>query len=165
MFYPSFPHPNWPPAAMCGQHVLLPCHGLKAGGVTSASLREKISPIPPLSQSGKSVWDSGTNPFWGERRACRWGDDNAPQRGPGAQPRHAFGSFRRETKGTPGVGRAGPLVGAGTTSPAKSPRGAQPLAKDYSKSATVLRTISSSSPERTSFSTALISGHSSRSTS
>ena len=165
MFYPSFPHPNWPPAAMCGQHVLLPCHGLKAGGVTSASLREKISPIPPLSQSGKSVWDSGTNPFWGERRARRWGDDNAPQRGPGAQPRHAFGSFRRETKGTPGVGRAGPLVGAGTTSPAKSPRGAQPLAKDYSKSATVLRTISSSSPERTSFSTALISGHSSRSTS
>ena len=165
MFYPSFPHPNWPPAAMCGQHVLLPCHGLKAGGVTSASLREKISPIPPLSQSGKSVWDSGTNPFWGERRVRRWGDDNAPQGGPGAQPRHAFGSFRRETKGTPGVGRAGPLVGAGTTSPAKSPRGAQPLAKDYSKSATVLRTISSSFPERTSFSTALISGHSSRSTS
>ena len=31
--------------------------------------------------------------------------------GPGAQPRHAFGSFRRETKGTPGVGRVGPLTG------------------------------------------------------
>ena len=29
----------------------------------------------------------------------------------GAQPRHAFGSFRRETKGTPGVGRVGPLMG------------------------------------------------------
>ena len=108
---------------MCGQHVPLPRHGLKAGGVISASLGEKISPIPPLSQSGKSVWDSGTNPFWGERRARRWGDDNAPQRGPGAQPRHAFGSFRRETKGTPGVGRVGPLVGAGAASPAKSPRG------------------------------------------
>ena len=161
--YPATPISNRPPA-MCGQHVPLPRHGLKAGGVTSASLEEKISPIPPLSQSGKSVWDRGTNPFWGERRARRWGDDNAPQRGPGAQPRHAFGSFRRETKGTPGVGRAGPLVGAGTTSPAQPP-GAQPLAKDYSKSATVLRTISSSSPERTSFSTALISGHSSRSTS
>ena len=109
---------------MCGQHVPLPRHGLKAEGVISASLGEKISPIPPLSQSGKSVWDSGTNPFWGERRARRWGDDNAPQRGPGAQPRHAFGSFRRETKGTPGVGRVGPLVGAGAASPAKSPRGA-----------------------------------------
>ena len=44
-----------------------------------------------------------------------------PSGGPGAQPRHAFGSFRRETKGTPGVGRVGPLVGAGATSPIKAP--------------------------------------------
>ena len=44
-------------------------------------------------------------------------------RGPGAQPRHAFGSFRRETKGTPGVGRVGPLVGAGAASPARALRG------------------------------------------
>ena len=35
-----------------------------------------------------------------------------PSGGPGAQPRHAFGSFRRETKGTPGVGRVGPPMGA-----------------------------------------------------
>ena len=34
-----------------------------------------------------------------------------PSGGPGAQPRHAFGSFRRETKGTPGVGRVGPPMG------------------------------------------------------
>ena len=60
--------------------------------------------------------------FWGERQR-RWGDDNAPQGGPGAQPRHAFGSFRRETKGTPGVGRVGPLVGAGAPAPAKPLRG------------------------------------------
>jgi len=41
------------------------------------------------------------------------GDDNAPQAGSrGGGPWHAFGSFRRETKGTPGVGRVGPLEGA-----------------------------------------------------
>ena len=43
--------------------------------------------------------------FWGERQR-RWGDDNAPQGGPGAQPRHAFGDFRRETKVTRGLGRS-----------------------------------------------------------
>ena len=35
----------------------------------------------------------------------------SPSGGPGAAPRHAFGSFRRETKGTPGVGRVGPPIG------------------------------------------------------
>ena len=46
------------------------------------------------------------------------GDDNAPKRGPGAQPRHAFASFRRETKGTPGVGRVGlPMGGVQRTGP------------------------------------------------
>ena len=100
----------------------LPRHGLKPEGVPSQKPREKKRPIRPQTQSGKSVWVGGTNPFWGERRVRRWGDDNAPQGGPGAQPRHAFGSFRRETKGTPGVGRVGPLVGAGTTVPAKAPR-------------------------------------------
>ena len=40
---------------MCGQHVLLPRHGLKAGGVTSASLGEKISPI----SSAISKWQIG----------------------------------------------------------------------------------------------------------
>ena len=52
---------------------------------------------------------------------CCRGSEASPSGGPGAQPRHAFGSFRRETKGTPGVGRAGPLVGAGATSPIKAP--------------------------------------------
>ena len=42
----------------------------------------------------------------------RWGDDNSPPNGvQGQRPWHAFGSFRRETKGTPGVGRVGPPIG------------------------------------------------------
>ena len=45
---------------------------------------------------------------WRQRRR---GSEASPSGGPGAQPRHAFGSFRRETKGTPGVGRVGPLMG------------------------------------------------------
>ena len=48
--------------------------------------------------------------FWGERQR-RWGDDNAPQGGPGAQPRHAFGDFRRETKVTRGLGRSARIGG------------------------------------------------------
>ena len=44
-------------------------------------------------------------------RRRRRGDNVPPSGGPGAQPRHAFGSFRRETKGTPGVGRVGPPLG------------------------------------------------------
>ena len=70
-------------------------------------------------QSGKSVFCCGTNPIEGVREPQ--GERSVPLGGPGAQPRHAFGSFRRETKGTPGVGRAGPLVGAGATSPIKAP--------------------------------------------
>ena len=61
--------------------------------------------------------------FWGERQR-RWGDDNAPQGGPGAQPRHAFGDFRRETKVTRGLGRSAQKVGAGTMSLHKSLPGA-----------------------------------------
>ena len=58
--------------------------------------------------------------FWGGA-ATPQGGQRAPLRGSRAQPRHAFGSFRRETKGTPGVGRVGPLVGAGAAAPAKAP--------------------------------------------
>ena len=43
--------------------------------------------------------------------ALFWWDDNNPSRVQGQRPWHAFGSFRRETKGTPGVGRVGPLMG------------------------------------------------------
>ena len=63
--------------------------------------------LVPLTLSGgsdaKRRWGDGTE---------KWNTfQSAPQRGPGAAPRHAFGSFRRETKGTPGVGRVGPPIG------------------------------------------------------
>ena len=90
--------------------------------------------LVPLTLSGgsdaKRRWGDGTE---------KWNTfQSAPQRGPGAAPRHAFGSFRRETKGTPGVGRVGPPIGGaqrralpsshwwvlGLSAPAKKTRGA-----------------------------------------
>ena len=89
--------------------------------------------LVPLTLSGgsdaKRRWGDGTE---------KWNTfQSAPQRGPGAAPRHAFGSFRRETKGTPGVGRVGPPIGGaqrralpsshwwvlGLSAPAKKNRG------------------------------------------
>ena len=62
--------------------------------------------------SGKSVWVSGTSPFEGVAAQCAAGGAKRPPQGvQGHSPWHAFGSFRRETKGTPGVGRVGPLMG------------------------------------------------------
>ena len=81
--YPATPISNRPLlcAANTNHQFALPRHGLKAGGVTSASLREKMSPIYSLSQSGKSVWDSGTNPFWGEQRNRAAGGMIMPPKG------------------------------------------------------------------------------------
>ena len=73
-------------------------------------------------KTGLSTWSGWANwsfvvsetPIGGGARrftAPPQGGQRAPLRGPGAQPRHAFGSFRRETKGTPGVGRVGPPMG------------------------------------------------------
>ena len=73
-------------------------------------------------KTGLPAWSGWANrsfvvsetPIGGVRDALRRrrrGDNVPPSRGPGAQPRHAFGSFRRETKGTPGVGRVGPPMG------------------------------------------------------
>ena len=73
-------------------------------------------------KTGLSTWSGWANrsfvvsetPIGGVRDALRRrrrGDNVPPSGGPGAQPRHAFGSFRRETKGTPGVGRVGPPMG------------------------------------------------------
>ena len=73
-------------------------------------------------KTGLPAWSGWANrsfvvsetPIGGLRDALRRrrrGDNVPPSRGPGAQPRHAFGSFRRETKGTPGVGRVGPPMG------------------------------------------------------
>ena len=80
------------------------------------------SPYLPRRPMGES--------FWGERRVRRWGDDNAPQGGPGAQPRHAFGDFRRETKVTRGAGRSarswGVQRGAAPRIGQQRPRGGAP---------------------------------------
>ena len=84
----------------------------------------------------------------------------SPSGGPGAAPRHAFGSFRRETKGTPGVGRVGPPIGGaqrralpsshwwvlGLSAPAKKkPRGAavppSPIPRNEQKVASQRATI------------------------
>ncbi len=89
----------------------LPSHGLKTESVPSMKPKEKTRPICPPAQSGKSVFCCVWNPFWGERQR-RWGGMIMPPSGvQGRQPRHAFGSFRRETKETPGVGRVGPPMG------------------------------------------------------
>ena len=90
---------------------------LKPEGVTLCQPWEHRDSLAKLKVANRSGLRD--KPF-GERRAPL--GMIMPQGGPGAQPRHAFGSFRRETKGTPGVGRVGPLVGAGTTVPAKAPR-------------------------------------------
>ena len=123
--YPATPISNRPPA-MCGQHEppvrpAAPRFESRRCDLCQSRGEDKPDFLRYLKVANR--FGTAAQTLSGGNGARRWGDDNAPQRGPGAQPRHAFGSFRRETKGTPGVGRAGPLVGAGTTSPAKSPRG------------------------------------------
>ena len=77
----------------------------------------------------------------------------------GQRPWHVFGSFRRETKGTPGVGRVGPPIGGaqrralpsshwwvlGLSAPAKKPRGAavppSPIPRNEQKVASQRATI------------------------
>ena len=78
-------------------------------------LREKEMPIASLCQSGKSSCVSAAIPFLGgaaRRAAGGMGLKSVPlfSRPPsgvqGQRPWHAFGSFRRETKGTRGAGRS-----------------------------------------------------------
>ena len=78
-----------------------PRHGLKAGGVTPATLGEKKDRFTHLSQSGKSVWVSGTSPIEGVRepqgeRSVPLGDSK------GRSPWRAFGDFPRDGKVTRG---------------------------------------------------------------
>ena len=123
-----FDPPAFCPSSIgCGQlnpqassEAILPCHGLTAGSVSPMEPKEKTRPICLQTQSGKSVYFCGTNPIEGVRQRRR-GDNVPPSGGPGAQPRHAFGSFRRETKGTPGVGRVGPPMGRSAEDGAPAP--------------------------------------------
>ena len=100
-----------------------PHHGLTAGGCFPGKARGENKTNSPT----RSKWKIGLflclKPYLGGAATPQGGNNVPPSGGPGAQPRHAFGSFRRETKGTPGVGRVGPLVEAGAESVDLLPRG------------------------------------------
>ena len=59
----------------------LPCHGLTAESVPPVQLGEKIRPICPPTQSGKSVFFCGTNPFEGVAAQCAAGGAKRPPQG------------------------------------------------------------------------------------
>ena len=69
MFVPLFPFPV--PIPLIGEQLLppnrpaLPRHGLTAESVIPSSPGEKKDRFTHLSQSGKSVWVGGRNPFEG----------------------------------------------------------------------------------------------------
>ena len=127
--YPATPISNRPPA-MCGQHEppvrpAAPRFESRRCDLCQSWGEDEPDSLRYLKVANRSGTAAQTlSGGSGARR--RWGNDNAPQGGPGAQPRHAFGSFRRETKGTPGVGRVGPLWVQGLPVPQKPPgRGAE----------------------------------------
>ena len=78
----------------------LPRHGLTAESVPPVQLGEKIRPICPPTQSGKSVFFCATNPIEGVA-ACRRGSEASPLAGSrGGSPWRAFGDFPRDGKVT-----------------------------------------------------------------
>ena len=90
----------------------LPRHGLTAEGVTPGRAWGEIKTDLPtqLKVANRSGFVAESSPG-ASGSAAPMRADVLHWQGPGAQPRHAFGSFRRETKGTPGVGRVGPPMG------------------------------------------------------
>ena len=86
----------------------LPSHGLTAEYFSWSKPKETTRPIRPPSQSGKSVFFCGRNQPGASRSAAQRARKGRGlrTRGPGVQPRHAFGDFRRETKVTRGLGRS-----------------------------------------------------------
>ena len=98
----------------------LPSHGLTAEYFSWSKPKETTRPIRPPSQSGKSVFFCGRNQPGASRSAAQRARKGRGlrTRGPGAQPRHAFGDFRRETKVTRGLGRSAQI---------RRRRGCQPL--------------------------------------
>ena len=90
----------------------LPRHGLTAEGVTPGRAWGEIKTDLPtqLKVANRSGFVAESSPG-ASGSAAPMRADVLHWQGPGAQPRHAFGSFRRETKGTPGVGRVGPHMG------------------------------------------------------
>ena len=103
---PPSPIPRIPPKVAPKRATNpLPSHGLTAEYFSWSKPKETTRPIRPPSQSGKSVFFCGRNQPGAMRKRARKGR-GLRTRGPGAQPRHAFGDFRRETKVTRGLGRS-----------------------------------------------------------
>ena len=116
----------------------LPSHDLKTESVSSMKPKEKIRPISPPTQSGKSVYFCGTNPIEGVA-ACRRGSGTEKcftfQSVPlgdskGCSPWRTFGDFPRVGKVTRGRrgGAPSPLRVWELCSHIGERRGAQPLA-------------------------------------
>ena len=123
---PPSPIPRIPPKVAPKRATNpLPSHGLTAEYFSWSKPKETTRPIRPPSQSGKSVFFCGRNQPGASRSAAQRARKGRGlrTRGPGAQPRHAFGDFRRETKVTRGLGRSAQIRGRRGTSPAQTPLG------------------------------------------
>ena len=105
-----FPYPNRPLSAMYGlcfppgsQQFFFLNKGKGIGSQRPLSGAEGSTSLHlPRRPMGES--------FWGERQR-RWGDDNAPQGGPGVPPWRIFGDFLFEKKVTRGGGAERPPHG------------------------------------------------------
>ena len=95
------------PAASSG--ASLPRHGLKTQSVPSMKPEEKIRPICPQTQSGKSVYFCGTSPFEEVAARCAAGGAKRPPRGStqrGTLSGEFFSDFLIGEKVTRGMGRS-----------------------------------------------------------
>ena len=114
----------------------LPRHGLTAGSVPLIEPKEKIRPICPPTQSGKSVFFCGTNPIEGVAGTAGGAGAKSETlfaRSPlgdskGHSPWRAFGDFPRDGKVTRGGGAERPPLGGcgGKRPPLGECRGAKP---------------------------------------
>ena len=123
---PPSPIPRIPPKVAPKRATNpLPSHGLTAEYFSWSKPKETTRPIRPPSQSGKSVFFCGRNQPGASRSAAQRARKGRGlrTRGPGAQPRHAFGDFRRETKVTRGLGRSAQIRGRRGCQPRTNSRG------------------------------------------
>ena len=123
---PPSPIPRIPPKVAPKRATNpLPSHGLTAEYSSWSKPKETTRPIRPPSQSGKSVFFCGRNQPGASRSAAQRARKGRGlrTRGPGAQPRHAFGDFRRETKVTRGLGRSAQIRGRRGYQPRTNSRG------------------------------------------
>ena len=89
------------------QPFALPSHGLKAEYSSSLKPRKTAHPIARTTLKWQIPLRQCRYPLSGGNGACAVGGMIMPPNGvQGQRPWHAFGSFRRETKGTRGAGRS-----------------------------------------------------------